>query len=86
MEDTVQPKPRKQVLQPRSQTSVEERHAEIFAPWDNRGKRLIVKPSLQSALYEIAVEGGGVVPLPLRGKFTTVKAALDNIARYNKAQ
>lgn len=46
------------------------------------GKSFIVMREDQGSLYRIGLEGGGVIPTDLSGRYTSVHAAEVDIAKY----
>lgn len=81
MESTEPKQARKKVLLPRNPTLVAERMEELKAPLINRTRGYVIKIT-PTGLFVVAVDGGGVVPLPIRGKFTHRKYAQVAIDKY----
>lgn len=81
MTDSVQPKPRKQVLTPPAKLR-EEAVLKKQSVFDAQERKLIIERQPNTSLSVVKRDGGGVVPLPLQGMYTSEQAAERAISEY----
>jgi hypothetical protein len=73
--------PRKRTLTPSVPTSVDADPDNVFTPPSNT-RKLVPYMERETNLWQVRYEGGGPVPLPLRGKYTSKRTATEAIEKH----